>query len=52
MTGGGARIDSAGDSSVRETYPSQGNTAWTVRVGNDDASGTFTYTVFAVCVAG
>ena len=52
VTGGGARIDSAGDSSVRETYPSQGNTAWTVRVGNDDVSGTFTYTVFAVCVAG
>src|SRR4051794_25107972 len=50
VTGGGARIDSAGDSSVRETYPSQGNTAWTVRVGNDDVSGTFTYTVFAACV--
>jgi len=52
VTGGGARIDSAGDSSVRESYPSQSNGAWTVRVGNDDVSGTFNYTVFAVCVAG
>jgi hypothetical protein len=51
VTGGGVRIDSAGDSSARESYPSQGNTAWTARVGNDDVSGNFNYTVFAICAA-
>jgi hypothetical protein len=44
------RIDSGGDSSVRESYPNINNTAWTARVGNDDlAGGPFAYTVFAVC---
>jgi hypothetical protein len=51
VSGGGVRIDSAGDSSMRESYPSQNNTAWTARVGNDDVSGNFNYTVFAVCAA-
>jgi hypothetical protein len=49
VSGGGVRIDSAGDSSMRESYPSQSNTAWTARVGNDDVAGNFNYTVFAVC---
>jgi hypothetical protein len=53
VTGGGVRIDSGGDSAVRETYPNINNTAWTARVGNDDvAGGPFNYTVFAICVAG
>jgi hypothetical protein len=52
VTGGGARVDSGTDVSVRESYPSPNNTGWTVRVGNDDASGTATYTVFAICAAG
>jgi hypothetical protein len=53
VTGGGVRIDSASDSSVRETYPNINNTAWTARVANDDLSGgPFAYTVFAVCTAG
>jgi hypothetical protein len=57
VTGGGVRIDSASDSSVRETYPNINNTAWTARVGNDDTvppgpAGPFSYTVFAVCVTG
>jgi hypothetical protein len=53
VTGGGVRIDSGGDSAVRESYPNLNNTAWTVRVGNDDvAGGPFNYTVFAICVAG
>jgi hypothetical protein len=54
VTGGGARVDSASDSSVRESYPNINNTAWTVRVGDDDdpklSPPPATYTVFAVCV--
>jgi hypothetical protein len=49
VTGGGARVDTGTDVSVRESYPSANNTAWTARVGNDDTAGTASYTVFAVC---
>jgi len=49
VTGGGARADTGTDVSVRESYPSANNTAWTVRVGNDDVAGTAGYTVFAIC---
>jgi hypothetical protein len=50
VTGGGVRVDSASDTSARESYPNVNNTAWTVRVGNDDTSGgPFTFTVFAIC---
>jgi len=51
VTGGGARFDTGTDVSVRESYPSgSGNsTAWTVRVGDDDMTGTASYTVFAIC---
>jgi hypothetical protein len=51
VTGGGARVDTGTDVSVRESYPSSNNTVWTVRVGNDDAAGTATYTAFAICAA-
>jgi hypothetical protein len=49
VTGGGARVDAGTDVSVRESYPSATNTGWTVRVGNDDLTGTASYTVFAIC---
>jgi hypothetical protein len=54
VTGGGARIYTAGDSTVKESYPNINNTAWTARVeNNDDATtgnpGPFRYTVFAIC---
>jgi hypothetical protein len=57
VSGGGARIDTAGDSAVKEGYPNVNNTAWTARVENNDEPplgqpGPFRYTVFAVCVPG
>jgi hypothetical protein len=54
VTGGGVRVDTASDSSVRETYPNINNTAWTARVGNDNlpAQGPAAYTVFAICASG
>ena len=54
VTGGGARVDTASDTSVRESYPNINNTAWTVRMGNDDPPGAAParFTVFAICVAG
>ena len=53
VTGGGARVDTGTDVSVRESYPSGTNnsTSWTVRMGNDDVSGIANYTVFAICAA-
>jgi hypothetical protein len=53
VTGGGARVESASDTSIRESYPNINNTAWTVRLGNDDDPGVkpgpFNFTVFAIC---
>jgi hypothetical protein len=52
VTGGGMRADTGSDTSARESYPNVSNTAWTVRVGNDDPRAAATYTVFAVCAGG
>jgi len=56
VTGGGARIDSAGDTATRESYPSANGAAWTARVENnndgpptDSFTGPFNFTVFAIC---
>jgi|SRR5215217_4876638 len=52
VIGGGMRVDTGSDTSARESYPSIGNTAWTVRVGNDDEMNSGNYTVFAICTSG
>jgi hypothetical protein len=53
VVAGGARVESASDTSIRESYPNINNTAWTVRLGNDDdpvvKPGPFNFTVFAIC---
>lgn len=51
VLGGGVRVDTGTDLAVRESYPNLNNTAWTGRVGNDDASGVGAYTVTAVCTS-
>ena len=38
VIGGGVRKDTGTDVSLRESYPSNNNTAWSVRVGNDDVA--------------
>jgi hypothetical protein len=53
VVGGGMRLDTGGDTSVRESYPSNGNTAWTVKVGNDTPPTPVVppakFTAFAIC---
>jgi hypothetical protein len=49
VLGGGMRVDSGSDVSMRESYPNLNNTAWTARVGNDHVSEVGRYTVFAIC---
>jgi hypothetical protein len=48
---GGFRKDGGTDVSVRESYPSNNNTAWTAFVGDDDVAPAPAgrYTVFAIC---
>jgi hypothetical protein len=48
---GGFRKDGGTDVSVRESYPSNNNTAWTAFVGDDDVAPAppGRYTVFAIC---
>ena len=51
VIGGGFRKDGGTDVSLRESYPSNNNTAWTVFVGNDDVppAPAGRYTVTAIC---
>ena len=51
VIGGGFRKDGGTDVSLREAYPSNNNTAWTVFVGDDDLAGSPAgrYTVTAFC---
>ena len=52
VVGGGMRVETGSDTSLRESHRNASNTGWTVRVGNDATSGSSTYTVFAVCAGG
>jgi len=51
VIGGGFRKDGGTDIGLRESYPSNNNTAWTVFVGNDDVppAPAGRYTVTAIC---
>ena len=51
VIGGGVRKDGGTDVSIRESYPSNNNTAWTAFVGNDDVAPAPAgrYTLTAIC---
>lgn len=51
VIGGGFRKDAGTDVSLRESYPSNNNTAWSVFVGDDDVAPAPAgrYTVTAIC---
>ena len=54
VIGGGVKLDTPGIGVVNDSYPDQGNTAWTAHVGNGSNGSTaasLNFTVYAICTA-
>lgn len=51
VVGGGVKVEDIDNSSVVDTYPDAGGTAWTARVDNTDTASAHGFTVYAICIA-
>jgi hypothetical protein len=49
--GGGAKVEDLDNTSVIDSFPDAGGSAWTGHVDNADAAGAHPFTVYVICVA-